>query len=159
MVVLQVAAHNVAPDPPLHPSTPVHHPLSAHKRVERQGTNSPLSFDQPSCTASVVENSPVGTEVVTVQPHANDERLSGERTYSLQQGGSARYFSVDSSTGVVTTTGNQPPHTTLKALLLTRMVLHGLFGVIQQMFVGVQGSNLCHGQHCCPWSVVNQSAP
>ena len=119
MVVLQVAAHNVAPDPPLHPSTPVHHPLSAHKRVERQGTNYPLSFDQPSCTASVVENSPVGTEVVTVQPHANDERLSGERTYSLQQGGSARYFSVDSSTGVVTTTGNRPPHTTLKALLLT----------------------------------------
>ena len=121
MVLLQVAAHNVAPGPPLHPSTPVHHPLSAHKRVERQGTNSPLSFDQPNCTASVVENSPVGTEVVTVQPHANDEHLSGELTYDLQQGGSARYFSVD-STGVVTTssTGNRPSHTILKALLLTR---------------------------------------
>ena len=118
MVLLQVAAHNVAPDPLLHPSTPVHHPLSAHKRVERQGTNSPPSFDQPNCTASVVENSPVGTEVITVQPHANDEHLSGELTYLMQQGGS--YFSVDSSTGVVTTTGNRPSHTTLKALLLTR---------------------------------------
>ena len=122
MVLLQVAAHNVAPDPPLHPSTPVHHPLSAHKRVERQGTNSPPSFDQPSCTASVVENSPVGTEVITVQPHANDEHLSGELTYLMQQSGSTSYFNVDSSTGVVTTstTGNRPSPTTLKALLLTR---------------------------------------
>ena len=155
MVVLQVAAHNVAPDPPLHPSTPVHHPLSAHKRVERQGTNSPPSFDQPSCTASVVENSPVGTEVITVQPHANDEHLSGELTYLMQQGGS--YFSVDSSTGVVTTRGNLPTHTTPQSIVAA-VVLHGLFGVMQQMFVGVQGSNLCHGQHCCPWSVVSTNS-
>lgn len=118
MVMLQVAARNAAPDPPLHPSTPVHHPPSAHKRVERQGTNSPLFFDQPSYTASVVENSPVGTEVVTVQPHTNDEPLSGELTYSLQQGGSARYFSVDSSTGVVTTSVTYLPTPPLKALLL-----------------------------------------
>ena len=149
MVMLQVAVRNAAPDPPLHPSTLVHHLPSAHKRVERQGTNSPLFFDQPSCTASVVENSPAGTEVVTVQPHANDEPLSGELTYSLQQGGSARYFSVDSSTGVVTTRGNLPTHTTPQSIVAA-VVLHGLFGVMQQMFVGVQGSNLCH----CPWSVV-----
>ena len=122
MVVLQAAAHNAAPDPPLQSFATVHHPPSAHKRVGRQGTNSPLFFDQPSCTASVVENSPVGTEVARVQAQEGNERLSGELTYFLQQGTNSRYFRVDSSNGVITTTatGNlpTPQQRPFKALLV-----------------------------------------
>ena len=121
MVVLQAAAHNAAPDPPLQSFTTVHHPPSAHKRVERQGTNSPIFFDQPSCTASVVENSPAGTEVARVQAQEGNERLSGELTYFLQQGTNSRYFRVDSSNGVITTTtGNlpTPQQRPFKALLV-----------------------------------------
>lgn len=128
MVVVQAAAHNAAPDPPLQSFAPVHHPPSAHKRVERQGTNSPLFIDQPSCTASVVENSAVGMEVARVQAQESNER---ELTYSLQQAGITRYFRVDSSNGVITTKGNLPtPQQRPFKSSVAALVLHELLGVM-----------------------------
>lgn len=122
MVVLQAAAHNAAPDPPLQSFAPVHHPPSAHERVKRQGTNSPLFFDQPSCTASVVENSPVGTEVARVQAQESNGEFSG----------STRYFRVDPSNGVIfTTTGNLPtPQQRPFKSTVAALVLHELLGVM-----------------------------
>ena len=114
---LQAAVHHAAAHTPLQHFTAVRDLTdthSPHSRMVRQVINTPPMFDQLHYTASVIENSPIGTEVDTVQAHDSDEGSLGELTYSMQPDSnrninSANFFRIAPSTGVITTTGEQSP--------------------------------------------------
>ena len=65
-----------------------------------QNDNNP-SFSRPFYNASVLENSPSGTSVVTVTADDADSDANAELTYSITHNSSVEYFSIDSTTGEV----------------------------------------------------------
>lgn len=76
---------------------------SAVIQVIDENDNSP-SFDQATYSASVAENSPVMTSVVTIS--ASDPDPFGQLTYSIesvQPGNQGDAFSVDFTSGIITT--------------------------------------------------------
>ena len=91
---------------PLAPSFPLTPPSDPPLlRLPRQsGINSPPEFDSLHYTVEVLENSPLGTSVTTVQ--ASDPEQS-QLTYSMASNdiNNQELFSIDPQSGLVTSAG------------------------------------------------------
>lgn len=75
-----------------------------HIHVEDINDNPPR-FVRPLYEAAVAENSPAGTFVVKVSATDKDVGTNGNLTYAIPEGIADGMFSVDPTTGAVTTTG------------------------------------------------------
>ncbi|KAF7700915.1 hypothetical protein HF521_002080, partial [Silurus meridionalis] len=78
-----------------------------HVTVLDANDNIPV-FSEPVYRVSLVENAPVGTEVITVTATDDDEGSNGDVTYELSRlsDSSARLFALDKISGQITVSGN-----------------------------------------------------
>ncbi|XP_053372273.1 protocadherin beta-16-like isoform X19 [Clarias gariepinus] len=78
-----------------------------HVTVLDANDNIPV-FSQPVYRVSLAENTPLGTEVITVSATDADEGANGDVTYELSRlsDNSAKLFSLDRTTGRITVSGN-----------------------------------------------------